>query len=390
MTHTTASTTRFVLTLGLISFFLIGLQQSILGPSSSGFSSRFDITSTTASNVISIQSMGAIAGTLMSGIALRLWKLRTVALLAAILASLGLSIMGFSPYWWGILVGTCIGGLGYGSISAVFNTLMSTFGVRSTHVLNLLNATWGLGSMFGPYWVLILSAKGTSMPFTVLSLGFLALAFGTRFLDSGLNLKTPPQHASANFVSPWLASSFAALLFVYTATEVSIGYWMNTHLTPLIGAESATLYNTLFWSTLTVGRFIAVPLSARLHPSTLVLGSSTGMLFAATLLHTSQTAPYAYILLGLFCAPAFATIVAWFGTSLPQLTSLTPYLIAAGGLGSVLLPRLIGYGVDAFGIQAIPQGITLGIATLVAIVVFNRLKFGSKPVSDITGALQGD
>jgi fucose permease len=85
-------------------------------------------------------------------------------------------------------------------------------------------------------------------------------------------------------------------------------------------------------------------------------------------------APYAYAGVGLFIAPVFPTGLPWLNRALPQSTRAGAWVIAASMLGGVAAPPLLGVGIEASGIHAVPWLLTaLSAASLIATLWLIRL-----------------
>jgi fucose permease len=85
-------------------------------------------------------------------------------------------------------------------------------------------------------------------------------------------------------------------------------------------------------------------------------------------------APVAYAGVGLFIAPVFPTGLPWLNRALPQARRAGAWVIAASMIGGVAAPPLLGVGIEASGIHAVPWLLTaLSAASLAATVWLIRL-----------------
>ncbi len=85
-------------------------------------------------------------------------------------------------------------------------------------------------------------------------------------------------------------------------------------------------------------------------------------------------APVAYAGVGLFIAPVFPTGLAWLNSALPQARRAGAWVIAASNVGGVAAPPLLGLGIEASGIHAVPLLLTvLSGASLLATLRLIRL-----------------
>lgn len=85
-------------------------------------------------------------------------------------------------------------------------------------------------------------------------------------------------------------------------------------------------------------------------------------------------APVAYAGVGLFIAPVFPTGLPWLNRALPGARRAGAWVIAASMAGGVAAPPLLGAGIEASGIHAVPWLLTvLSAASLLATVVLIRV-----------------
>jgi MFS transporter, FHS family, glucose/mannose:H+ symporter len=165
------------------------------------------------------------------------------------------------------------------------------------------------------------------------------------------------------------AALFAALLFMYVASEVSTSAWAPTHVAGQMDAARGALAASVFWIGMTAGRFFAAVFAHRLRPRDLVLASSGAGLVGLLVAGLPGLALVGYALAGLALGPVFPTSVVWlqqrFGERAEQVGSL---VLAAGNLGPVIGAPAVGLGVAALGSPAIPIVLALVVGLLVAIV----------------------
>jgi fucose permease len=375
----------FVVVLGFVTFALMGLEQSMLGSTFVPFSSRFVLDQAAVGGIVSAQFLGSLLGSVASAFLVARVHLRAMGMASSLLFVLGLLMVAFVPLWWGILLGFLVVGLGYGAAGVLFNTLFSTFGEKSSVYLNLINGMWGLGGIVGPFFAKNLLPSGLAAPFQVAAVIFAALFFGNLALGNSKLQTAPaeipsktPSSAPTPRVKPILAWSFLVMITLYSATEIGAGSWQIKHLTSSLGVDEATQVNSIFWLVFTLGRFMAAPLSLRVKPLQMVLGAGILMLLASILIHFLGIAPYGYAFLALACAPVFPTAIAWFTRALPALIAMTPIFMIGGSLGSAASPKLIGLGVDHFGITAIPWGLTICCVLFLLMVGYNVWRYPSR------------
>ena len=161
------------------------------------------------------------------------------------------------------------------------------------------------------------------------------------------------------------------------ASEASLGNWIPTHLTPAYGPAPAARYAGLFWLALTAGRLAAAPVSLRVAPGVLVGWTIVLAVGAATAATAVPVAPLAYMAAGFFCGPVFPGGPAWMRGRFPgSAEEVSSVVLAVAGLGTVVAPPVIGSAVDAFGVGAIPLG--LSVMLILAAVSAHALRLAGR------------
>jgi len=376
---------RSIIVLGFIAFFLIGLEQSLFGPAFVALNNRYELEPGTVGTIVTAHFLGVTLGTLLSVLVLTRLRVRGLTLLSSALCALGLLLVGTGPIWTVALVGAFLAGLGFGSISGGFGTLFSSRGQSGGAALSLINALWGVGSILGPLLANRVLERGLDLYFGSAALLFAALVLTTlllRFPAVALGTETSASARAPSF-APLIP--FMLMLCCYSGLEVASSSWMVTHLRQNLALEAANTVNSLFWVMLTAGRFLTAPLSLRLSPGQLVLGSSA--LVVLCVFFTAQTglAPYAYAALGLFMAPIFPMSLAWFAGRFPRLVGYTPLVIGSASLGAALFPALTGLGVSALGLSSVPWSLGLFALLLLGLAGVNGRSSRTRAVSATRG-----
>lgn len=353
----TASTRRTLLSAGTILFLLLGVLQTIYGPALTAFSQRFELHVETVSLLVSAHFFGAFGATLLTSVILERLNYRRTLMGAALLIGVGALIVGASPVWVLTLIGVFITGFGVGLTNSGMTVYLSrVFAPKHGPILNFLNSLFGVGAVAAP---LIVSALGDaiSIPFYV--------GAGVAFIGLLVFMRLPTTDRPVEHVNPWaigaawpLLAGFGVMYFFYVATEAGVTTWEIPHLTPLIGAQQAALYTSLYWGAITIGRFIGTGLSLKYSSKAILLGATIGTSASLGLAHIPAFAPFAYVLVGLFIAPIFANGLAWLAQLRPQQADqLIPLAMAAASLGPVGTTPIIAALVANHGVSVIPTAI---------------------------------
>jgi fucose permease len=156
----------------------------------------------------------------------------------------------------------------------------------------------------------------------------------------------------------WLS---ALLFFLYVGAEVSLGTWTYSLLVEARGVNPTTagFWAGSYWATFTVGRILAGLYAKRIGVKLLVKISLVSALLGSVILvwNPSQLANViAVALIGFSIAPIFPALIS--GTSERVGEHLAANTIGmqmtASGLGTAVIPSLLGVLARRFSLEAIP------------------------------------
>lgn len=348
---------RPALLLGFAGFVLVGVAYSLFGPSFPHLRLRFGVGVDEVGLVVSAQFIGAAVTMLVSGLLLGRFGYRPLMVAGAAVMALGAVGVAFAPSWSLILVAAFAGGLGSGTLVICLNLLTArVFVPASAPALNLMNAMFGIGAISGPLLVAA-AAPRQVVPFLLLAVLAMAVSVGALFVKAPV-VERPPGAATGFAWGPLVG--FALVYLFYVATEVGITAWETEHLSPLYGTAAAAAFTSLYWMALTVGRVLAIPLSARIAPGRLVAGSLALTLLFLLFAHLVRLAPLFYALAGLSLAPVFGTALAWFTLVFKERSEqLAPVMLAVANFGPITTAPLIGVAVATWGYGVIPTALSL-------------------------------
>ena len=305
---------------------------------------------------------------------IRRWGYRQVIIIGLLGLIAGLAVLASAGLWWLVLLGAGVGGLGFGLLNVTINLVVArVFADGAAPALNFINAIFGGGAMLTPLLIAAFAPR-FAPPLTILIvLAVVVLALATR-------LKAPQPAAVVVGGAPvaWaLVAGFVLLYFTYVTTEVGVASWVTEYLTPSVGLAWAAGATSVYWGAVTVGRLLAVPISTRLKPAALVMGSLSVALLALLVSHWLPVAPVAFAVVGLGLAPVFPTGLAWLTRAMPRRAEqVTPMALAAANLGPVATAPLIGAAVGAWGVAAIPTALASAALLALASAVWLRLRTG--------------
>jgi fucose permease len=310
---------------------------------------------------------------------------KPVAIVGFVVTSASMFLLAFAPSYDLVRLACMFLGVGAMCLNTVGNTLIPVVlfeGKDPARASNLGNAFFGLGYVLTPLlFTLFLKTIKLSYGASVSIIGALVLVF----LVFALATKFPPASIGFKFsMAVKLLGKGAVLLaglalICYMSLEVSMGTWIKSLMTELLGGDTvagaavkAGLALSLFGVAMMVGRFMAstmknlTAMGAKVITamSLLSIVGIVGMIVTKS----PAIAVAAILLTGLAFAPIFPTIVGvTFAKFEPSLYgSIFGIIFAVGLLGGTFVPKWIGDAAKAAGgVQA-----GLKIAVLMAVILF--------------------
>jgi FHS family glucose/mannose:H+ symporter-like MFS transporter len=263
-------------------------------------------------------------------------------------------------------------GLGGSSAMAAANTLIpDLYPQNPSSALNLGGIFFGVGAVFFP-WLVALMARRLGL---VATLWFIALLVGLVAVVA-LVQTFPPASMAGGFdwdqamsvaVNP-AVMMLAAVLFFYSALEISTAGWIRTFLEKdlAVSSESSKIILTSFWIMMMLGRLIASQVVKRVRGPQLLLGCSVGAIVGLLLMVLAPNMPVAaagIILCGLCYAPVFPTTAGTASTYFSRIFgTVFGMLMTPALLSGAVVPPAIGY-------VAQHQSVRAGIWILVGMAV---------------------
>jgi fucose permease len=323
-------------------------------------------------------------------------------ILAVSCAMTGAGLIGYTlaPAWWIMVLLGVVAGLGAGAIDAGLNTYVAAnFGEG---LMQWLHACYGIGVTLGPIIMTIALTTQNSWRLGYRIVGGFQLGLAACFaltLPLWNQKETPvgseepkrltdyktPMVETLRQPQVWLS---ALLFFMYVGAEVSFGTWTYSLLVESRGISPsvAGLWAGSYWATFTVGRVVAGLYAKRVGVNLLVLGGLMGALLGTALLfwNPSEGANLlAVALIGLAIAPIFPAFMS--GTSrrvgARHAANTIGMQMAASGLGTAVIPSLMGVLARQFSLEIIPICMMMVFTGLLGLYVL-AIKTGSKAYPD--------
>ncbi len=359
--------------LAFIAFVALGLPDGLMGVGWPSIRSDFSVPL----DAIGIFMIAAVTGYIISSFlnGFLLAKLGVGTLLAASCFLTGFVLIGYTlvPVWWMMVVMAIFAGFGAGGIDAGLNTYVAAN--FNEGLMQWLHASWGVGITFSPIIMTLGLTNVNSWHFGYRFVGGfqIALAFGFLLTHSLWKQKKSTTDAVeeknlADYKTPfgetlkqsrvWLSLS---LFVFYVGAEATLGTWTFMLLTESRGVDTvlAGFFASSYWFTFTIGRIFAGLIARRLGNNKLIFWGVIGALIGTGILiwNPSKIANVVSVaIIGLAIAPIYPALMSGTKDRVGErfVANTIGMQIAASGLGTALIPSLMGVLARRLSLEVIP------------------------------------
>ncbi|MBB4907899.1 MFS transporter [Actinophytocola algeriensis] len=351
-----------------IVFGMLGLFQATLGPLIPLLRDRDDLSPATAGLLVTGFFGGCLVSTAVGGALTDRWARGPLYVVSSVLLLVGLGLLALPTAWPWPPLAVAVGGLGFGGLVLIVNTVMATRGL--TYV-NLVNGTYGLGAAAGPA---LISLTHGGVLFAVLAAGILVSLPWTvpetaPVAEAGMTTERERLRLSLPLVL------FCAMLFCYAGVETGLSSWEATHLRAHgYSANTAAALTSLFWLGLAGGRLLVPLVTRNWSPPRLIVTALLACGAGLSVIAFAFSAPAGFLLLGVCVGPIFPATLAWIARTLPHPRRVNAAVLTVAMLGNAAVPALIGYGLQATSVLALPLFVAVALAGCLGIAVALRAK----------------
>lgn len=333
-----------------LAFIIMGATTAASGPSLPALAENTSSGLEQISLIFVFSSLGYLISSYFGGRAYD--RIPGHKLMAAILIILGIAsaLIPIANSISLLLLFMFFSGFATGLLDVGCNTLLLwTHGEKSGPYLNGLHFFFGIGSFTAPLLLaqVLLLTGGIHWMYWVFAILCLPVAIWFWFLPE------PATHIqsdeSKNTALPLIPIVLCVLLFfLYVGLELGFGNWVYTYaLTLGLGTTITAAYLTsAFWGAFTVGRLLGVWISTRMRAQNILIMDVVGCLVSTLIIMLWKDSVIALwvgtIGLGLSMASVFPTIFMYAGERMQITGTVTGLFLAGSGVGSMLLPWLIG------------------------------------------------
>jgi fucose permease len=388
--------------LSFIAFIALGMPDGLLGVAWPSMRASFSVPLDAIGMLISASVLGYLTSSFLSGPLISRLGVGKVLAISCFLSGVPLILYTIIPVWWAVVLLGVVGGLGAGAIDAGLNSYVAAnFGEG---LMQWLHASYGIGITLGPIIMTLSLANLGSWQTGYRVVGCFQLILAACFT---LTLPVWKKKSDSNKEEEKLITEYQTplletlrqpqvwlsmlLFFLYVGAETSLGTWAYSLLTESRGVDptAAGFITSSYWATFTIGRIIAGLFAKKIGGNSLLRRSILAALFGTLLLvgnFSEILNLLAVALIGFAIAPIFPALMS--GTKNRVGSRFTANTIgmqmASGGLGTGLIPSLLGILARRFSLEIIPISLVIMFA---ALLVVHHLSLRKKKTVDGEGTL---
>lgn len=360
--------------LGCLAYLTVGLGQLVVGAVMEPMVGAYGVQYGDGGQLIMNQFLGGLAGTLLAPWLMRQLGRRTLLLGAMTLMAAAEIAYALAPPWGAMLALGPVAGFGFGITETVVGSfIIGSAGEKGNVAMSRVEVSFGVGALVMPFvgallieidrWRLAFGVVGVLAVITVVLWVSLwptilnAAPVGAGQVDAHGKKGRKSVRLPLLGTGParWVLIACAVFFFLYVGFEMSYAHYLPTLLVQAGGITEATAALALgvYWGAMTIGRLFAGQLADRIG-STSYLLSMCGIAAAAFVLMGLFGGPAPMFVLagvaGLAMSGMFAIALVFANRYAPGMTERTTSLLLACGLfGGAVLPKLVGWSLDALG-----------------------------------------
>jgi FHS family Na+ dependent glucose MFS transporter 1 len=376
--------TKYLVTFGyFLSFIGLGLVCASLGPTLPGLAAQTNSKIQQISFLFTARSFGYLAGSFIGGRLYDRFSGRILLVLTILLMGISMTLVPLTGSLILLLFIFCFIGVNQGMLDVGGNTLIVWLhGSKVGPFMNGLHFSFGIGAFLSPIIIAqVITVQGANPAYWILaSLLIIPILwlFPLPQPHPAHNTSTTNNHQK----NPRFLYFLMLFFFVYPAFESGFGGWIFTYTIAMkLGDPAAAAYLTsIFWGTLTFGRFLAILLAIRFRPRTILTSNLIGIFFGlATILLWPYSKTALWIgtaIFGTSIASIFPMNLAWAEQNMAITGRVNGLFFMSASAGGMIFPVVFGQLFAYTGPQTIMQAIF--IDAILAAGIFGGLILNSK------------
>ncbi|MGI8639180.1 MAG: MFS transporter [Pyrinomonadaceae bacterium] len=347
----TADETKSARIFSYLSFILIGIVNTFLGPILPFLSEKWTINDTQAGYFLAAQSLGGMCGTITTSLLFS--KIGSRWILSGGYGLLALSLLGIGSDIWEIgLLSSLVNGVGIGFIIPTTTLIVSQAAKENrAAAINILNFFWAFGAIISPLLFFNLDSQTRLNLLLIVLMVACSIFFVFLFKQNDFRLAADGAKSLLRWTEKLLllgaARLYALTIFLQIGIEASLGGWLATYSKRLTNSELWLLIPALYWAGFLSSRLISSFYLQRFSEKSLILVGLSLVIIGQTFIISASEinlASIGAILTGFGTAPIFPTTIAIlsakFEKKAPELIS---YMFLLAGLSGMIFLWLIGY-----------------------------------------------
>ena len=363
-----------------LAFISLGLPDGLLGAAWPVIYPEYQVPVSFAGLISIIITLGTIVSSLLSDRLTQKFGAGKVTAVSVCLTALALLGFSYSGSFYLLLILSIPYGLGAGGVDAALNNYVALH--YSSRHMSWLHCMWGIGASVGPYIMGFALSTTRGWPLGYLTVGliqilltailFLTLPRWQSSTSSGKSVSDEKVLPLKQILKLPGAKAVFIMFFCYCALESTAGLWASSFLVLHKGMnpETAATFASMFYTGITVGRFINGFLTAKISDHSLIrLGQ--GIILLGILVVFLPLDPYVSIggmlIIGLGCAPIYPCVIhatpATFGADKSQ--AIIGVQMASAYCGSCLMPPLFGLLANHISVALFPFYLLLILVVMV-------------------------
>lgn len=343
-------------------FVALGLVSASLGPTLPGLASQTGAPLSRISLLFVGRSTGYLLGCLLGGRLFDRAPGHPVLVGALAVMSGMMALVPLSSLLWALIAVLFVLGLAEGALDVGCNTLLVRVHLhRLDPFMNALHFFFGAGAFLSPLLIVraVEASGGIAWAYWTLALAILPVAAWFLPLSSP-GTGAVSKDGSVRKAHPVLIILIPACFFLFVGAEAGFGGWIYTYALRmnLADAKGAGVLTSAFWGALTLGRLLAIPISARFGPGAILAGDLAGGLVSVGVILAWPEALAALwagtVGAGLFIASLFATLLNLAGRHVTMTGRVTGWFFVGSSVGGMTVPWVIGQFFEGAGPRAAP------------------------------------
>ncbi|WP_123042754.1 MFS transporter [Cohnella candidum] len=355
-----------LLFLGSFAYLLVGFAQLVIGTVMEPMVHDYGVHYGDGGQMVMNQFLGGMTGVLCTPWLIKVLGRKGLLLTALALIAIIQTVYFLQPPWAVMLTVAPITGFGFGITEATVGSIVIVAaGENANKAMSGIEVFFGAGALLMPFIGSLLIATGQwKASFIVVAViavaAFLSwLLFWPKILDksSGTDAETAVHQKTSGSAGRGARLTLAVcILFfaVYVGFEMSFIHYLPSMMVANNGLSDSTasLSISVFWLAMTIGRMVAGHAADRFGGAAYLVamcGFNAVFFLLMTGLDGVVSTFALTVLAGLAMSGMFSIALVFANRAVPGVTErTTSLLMAAGGIGGALLPKLTGWFLDRF------------------------------------------